>query len=76
MEIVSSEDLRSVPVKHRKCRFPEEDEQMEILSEYSEGGCRFECALKQARDKCGGCTPWNYPQTGEINEVIFCLLFD
>ena len=60
-QIVASPQLRQLPIKDRDCKFPDENEDMEILNEYSQNGCFFECQLKRAREACGGCTPWDYP---------------
>ena len=38
----------------------DENEDLEILRDYTKAGCEFECMLDFARDACG-CTPWNFP---------------
>ena len=52
--------VQDMTIEQRGCRFSHENEDMEILKAYTREGCRFECKLKQAREKCG-CTPWDYP---------------
>ncbi len=56
----ASEDLRPLHIKGRKCRFSNEAENMEVLLQYTQAGCEFECLLRNARHFCG-CVPWNYP---------------
>ena len=53
-------ELLDVDVDKRGCRFSKENDNMKIMTNYTEAGCRFECLLQLARDECG-CSPWNYP---------------
>ena len=59
-KISASDNLESLRIRDRGCRFPSESETMRFLSDYSFKGCVFECMLDRARQECG-CTPWNYP---------------
>ena len=44
--IVSNEDIRSLAVEDRKCRFEDEvPENMKLFKKYSPSACRFECML-------------------------------
>ena len=56
----ADENIKSVDLKKRKCRFEDETEGLEIFSVYTEHNCFFECRLKLARAKCN-CVPWNFP---------------
>ena len=56
----SDSTVQDMRIEQRGCRFAHETEGLELLKEYSEAGCKFECKLRQAREKCG-CTPWDYP---------------
>lgn len=55
-----SDDVRDMDEGSRKCRLTSESNGMEILSEYTKAGCRYECALRHSAQECR-CMPWNYP---------------
>ena len=61
-------NLRTLDIEDRSCRFPEENEGMSLLQEYSFSGCVFECMLEMGRDT-SGCTPWNYPHPAGKTKV-------
>ena len=57
----SDEELRSLKIKHRNCRFPDEtDGRVSIFKTYTQSTCQFECMLQFSRKSCH-CTPWDYP---------------
>ena len=60
MEIQPSEDLKNLDIDSRRCRFPDETEDLEIFNFYTKPACEFEYRMKKAREKCK-CTPWNIP---------------
>ena len=71
-QMSASDGLRNLPIRKRKCRFLDENEDLEFLNYYTQAGCQFEHMLNYSRTSCG-CTPWNYPQLGSIEEV--CDMF-
>ena len=60
MEIEPSDDLRSLDVESRKCRFADETDGLEIFGVYTKTGCDFEQSVKQAQGICN-CVPWYIP---------------
>ena len=60
-QIKAAKSLRDLSIEKRKCRFRDENENMEFLAFYTMDGCEYECALRNARQKCH-CTPWNFPR--------------
>ena len=62
MEIVGSEDLRSVEVEKRKCRFFDELGDMVLFKRYSQSACKFEKNMKMIYTYCK-CVPWYIPTT-------------
>ena len=69
MEIIASEDLRSVPISKRQCRFEDETEGIMLLKRYSQSGCQFEMKIRKLQDICK-CTPWYIPSTFGPNLTI------
>ena len=65
----TTDSFKTLSVQKRKCKFPHEYQGLEIMENYSQSGCAFECMLRQARRVCGGCTPWNYPHAPGIKFV-------
>ena len=57
---VGEENLVHVGLEERNCKFNFERDGLEIVANYSQAGCRFECMLRLARERCR-CTPWDYP---------------
>jgi len=67
----SGEDIRGLDPRERNCFFEDENvDQMKIFNSYSQIGCQTECLLSLARSTCG-CTPWDYPFSGE-EDVSLC----
>ena len=53
----------------RGCVLPGEVVHSESLfKEYNHERCKFECDLKRSAKACQ-CTPWDYPQMGELTKV-------
>ena len=73
MEIVPSEDLRSLTIESRKCRFADEYEGMNMFKIYTKAGCEFEQNVKRVKDICR-CLPWYIPHAEEDNEYPICDL--
>ena len=71
-QTIASPGMRDMDIQKRKCKFADENENMRILKHYTQAGCYFECRLQESLAKCG-CTPWNYPQIGPVDEI--CDLF-
>ena len=69
MEIVGSEDLRSVPINKRKCRFYDEIGDVQLFKNYSQSACKFEKSMKKIYDVCK-CTPWFVPITSGSDYTI------
>ena len=69
MEIVGSEDLRSVPIEKRKCRFYDEIGDLHLFKNYSQSACKFEKSMKKIYDICK-CTPWYVPTNYGSNSLI------
>ena len=44
----------------RKCRFPDEADNLKLFKSYSQTACTFECRLLNAHKFCQ-CYPWNIP---------------
>ena len=60
MEIIASDDLRSIPIRKRQCRFEDETEGVTLLKSYSQSGCEFESKARKLQEICG-CAPWYVP---------------
>ena len=60
MEIEPSDDLRSLDLESRKCRFTDENEGLDIFKFYTKAGCDFELMVKKAQGICN-CVPWYIP---------------
>ena len=67
-QIISSESLRDLTPQQSQCRFLDENEDLSMITFYTQEGCQFECMLNHSRNLCG-CTPWNYPQIGPVDEI-------
>ena len=75
--------------EQRLCYFPDEmsylqeqNKELEIFSEYSQGNCFLECHLNHAREMMkndanvrSGCVPWYFPTSKNVN-VSICDPFD
>ena len=60
MEIVASEDLRSIQIEKRQCHFNEELIDLKLFKYYTQSGCEFERQLYLGLEKCF-CVPWFIP---------------
>jgi hypothetical protein len=72
LTIHSTEDVRSLSVFQRKCRFWEESD-LDISPVYSYNLCRMQCRVTQALQLCG-CVPHFYRSKGKW-QVEFILLY-
>ena len=72
LTIYSTEDVRSLSVSQRKCRFLEESD-LDISPVYSYNLCRMQCRVTQALQLCG-CVPHFYRSKGKW-QVEFILLY-
>ena len=72
----ADENIRTVEVKKRKCRFEDETDRLKIFSTYSKANCLYECRYQLAKEKCQ-CVPWNFPHksTDELCDLFgsFCF---
>ena len=66
VELVSNDNIRGLDIKKRQCRFNDESKNLEILSNYSNTNCLFECSMNFAETICG-CRPWDYPRLRPLN---------
>ena len=73
MEIIPSEDLRSLPLTSRQCRFIDEYENLDLFRFYTSTACDFERGLKRAQNVCK-CTPWYIPSSSHERYSI-CDLY-
>ena len=62
----SEEDIRTLPVTHRKCRFEDENHDLSSFKIYNEIHCLLDCKMRIATKICG-CRPWGYPGEPEEN---------
>ena len=69
MEIIASNDLRSVQIHKRHCRFEDETEGITLLKRYSQSGCEFEMKTRKLQKLCQ-CTPWYIPSMFGANFSI------
>jgi len=72
LNIHSTEDVRSLSVSQRKCRFLEESD-LDISPVYSYNLCRMQCRVTLALQLCG-CVPHFYRTKGKW-QVEFILLY-
>ena len=64
----SSDDVRSLLINERHCKFSDETDDSSLFQIYSHNGCLFECLWRQAQEACG-CIPWKYPQLGDATQI-------
>ena len=69
--IDADQNLRSLNVRDRNCRFSDESEDLKFYKEYSYTNCIFECSLIFAKNKLkleknltDACIPWYFPSPG------------
>ena len=74
MEIVPLDGLRSVQVDKRKCRFEDENDDLEIFENYSQTACEFECMIKKAETACR-CYPWYVPAIPKSTRHTICDVY-
>ena len=60
MEVVPTKGMKDVSIESRKCRLPEENQDLKIFKSYSKAACEFEFRLFKAQETCQ-CVPWDMP---------------
>ena len=64
-DLYSTDVVKSIDLKKRKCRFGDEplknSEGAQFMNTYSQAGCTYQCYLEIAAKICG-CTPWYFPR--------------
>ena len=74
----SEPSIINMPIKHRKCRFPRENEDFLSMKNYTQVHCLMDCKLKLAENICG-CRPWDYPDKElqiKNDRVLFTKICD
>ena len=69
MEIRASEELRSVSLEKRKCKFTDELGDLLLFKSYSQSACNFEKNMRKIHKLCN-CVPWYYPTPFGQDDVI------
>ena len=64
----SNDDVRSLLISDRHCKFSDETDDSSLFQIYSHNGCLFECLWRQAQELCD-CIPWKYPQLGDETQI-------
>ena len=71
-KIDAEEDLRSLKVEDRNCKFPDERDGLTLYKTYSYTNCIFECSLLYAKDSLKtennstyDCIPWYFPSSSD-----------
>jgi hypothetical protein len=79
--IDADESLRSLKIKDRNCRFPDENSDLKIYKEYSYANCIFECSLlfakyelKIKKNLTDPCIPWYFPSPHDT--ITICNPWD
>lgn len=55
--------------ERRGCRLALENENMELLSNYTKSGCQYECLVRHSAQRCR-CLPWDFPNpVGNISRT-------
>jgi len=60
-DVGTTEDFRQMFLEDRKCRLPDESDNLFMFKSYSKSACKFECASNTAVDTCL-CKPWSVPR--------------
>lgn len=68
--IVSTEDVKNMPLHQRYCLFPNERE-ISLSDDYSFSNCLSECRAKVIVKICG-CIPFYYPTFGKTFQTQTC----
>ncbi len=69
-QIITTERLAELSPKDRKCNLPLDTYNLQLMKEYSKGGCLYECAITKVVKYCN-CTPWNMPRV-RMENPPFC----
>ena len=68
-QMKSEEAVRDIDVEKRKCRFPDEYEDLKSFKVYSRINCLLDCNADYAEKMCG-CRPWDYPHNKYKNNMM------
>ena len=76
-KISASEDIRGIAPEDRNCRFPDENQMLQMHKSYSQSNCFLECYLFNAQINMAqdynmtyNCTPWFLPF--QEHSQVFC----
>jgi len=69
-QMIVTKRFEEMPMKDRNCLLPHENINMKFMSNFTKGGCLYECAINQMVQTCN-CTPWNIPKTN-LSSTPFC----
>jgi hypothetical protein len=69
-QIITTDRLAELSPKDRKCNLPLDTYNLQLMREYSKGGCLYECAITKVAKNCN-CTPWNMPKV-RMENLPFC----
>jgi hypothetical protein len=69
-QISTTDRFNSLDIKDRGCVLPSDKFDLNLMNQYSQSGCEYECAIKNVSHKCK-CSPWNIPKQAEDN-LQFC----
>ncbi len=69
-QINTTDRLAELSSRDRKCNLPLDTDNLQLMREYSKGGCLYECAIQLVAKNCN-CTPWNVPKM-TIDSPPFC----
>jgi len=60
--ILADDSIRGIAPESRNCRFPDENDLLQLFNKYSQASCFLECKLFYAQKQINQtCTPWNFP---------------
>ena len=75
--IIQGDDgIRSIAIPDRKCLFADENQDMQIFTNYTQSNCLFECSILyayenlRAKNNTEACIPWYFPSPETIANQI------
>jgi hypothetical protein len=69
-QINTTKRFEELSAKDRDCNLPSDIDNLQLMKQYSKGGCMYECAIQQVISNCN-CTPWNIPKM-KTDSPPFC----
>ena len=69
-QMVTTARFDGMSENDRNCRLPHETQGLDLMKEYSKGGCQYECTIKEIIKHCN-CTNWNIPKLS-LSDPPFC----